>query len=85
MKEEASDDTTRDRPVHGELIRGASSATNEEDEDLVYDCTHFLRDKVKFRYFRYYHGCRIIVERRAIVEEFDERALRVQAVLDAKG
>ena len=84
MEEAASDDTTRDRPVLGEPIRGASTATDEEDEDLVYDRTRFWRDKVRRRYFCYYHGCQIIMEGGVVVEEFDERAPRVRAVLDAQ-
>ena len=83
MEEAASDDTTKNRPVPEEPIRGANTATNKEDEDLVYDGTRFRRDKVKRRYFRYYHGRRIIMERGAVVEEFDEHALRVRVVLDA--
>jgi hypothetical protein len=35
-------------------------------------------------YFCYYHRPRIIVKMGAIIEEFDERTLRVQAVLDAQ-
>ena len=85
MEEATSDDTTKDRPVLGEPIRGASMATDEEDEELVYDRTHFRRDKLRRRYFRYYHGRRIIVERGAIIKEFDKRALRVRVVLDAQG
>ena len=85
MEETARDDTTRDRPIPGEPIRGASTATDEEDEDLVYDRTRFRRNKVRRRYFHYYHGRWIIVEIGAVVEEFDERTPRVRAVLDAKG
>ena len=71
MEEAASDDTTRDRPVPGELIQRASTAIDEEDEELVYDRTHFRRDKVRRRYFCYYYRRKIIVERGAIIEEFD--------------
>jgi hypothetical protein len=78
-----SDDTAKDRPVPGEPIREASTATNEEDAELVYDHTRFRRDKVKRRYFRYYHGRRIINERGATIEEFDDHASMVWAVLDA--
>ena len=85
MEEAMSDDTTRDRPVPGEPIRGASTATDKEDEELVYDRIRFWRDKVRRRYFRYYHRRRIIVERGAVIEEFDEHAPRVRAVLDAQG
>jgi hypothetical protein len=34
---------------------------------------------------RYYHERRIIVEREATIEEFDVRAPRIRAVLDAQG
>jgi hypothetical protein len=42
-----SDDTVGDSPVSGVPIREASTATDEEDADLVYDHTHFRRDKVR--------------------------------------
>ena len=80
-----SDDTARDRLVPGDPIRGANTAMDEEDAKLVYNRTRFWRDKVKHRYFRYYHGRRIIVERGAIKEKFDKRAPKVHAVLDAQG
>ena len=85
MEDVENDDTTRDRPVPGESIRGFSSTMDEEDAELVYDHTRFQRDKVRCHYFHHYHGCRIIVERGAITKEFDERAPRVRVVLDAKG
>jgi hypothetical protein len=50
----------------------------------VYDHTRFRRDKVRRRYFRYYHGHMIIVERGAIIKEFNECAPRVWVVLDAQ-
>jgi hypothetical protein len=78
-----SDDTVGGRPVPGEPIRKGSTATDRDDDDLVYDHTRFRRDKIKRRYTLYYHGCRIIIERGAAIEEFDERASRVRAVLDA--
>jgi hypothetical protein len=37
MEDVESDDAARDRTVHGELIRKASTTTNEEDVELVYD------------------------------------------------
>jgi hypothetical protein len=77
MGEVEGDDTAKDRLGPGEPIREASTAMNEEDAELVYDHNRFQRDKVKRRYFCYYHGCKIIIERGAIIEEFDERAPRV--------
>ena len=85
MKDVESDDAARHRPGPSEPIREASTATDEEDAELVYDHTHFWRDKVRRRYFCYYHGCMIIVKRGTIIEEFDECASRVWIVLDAKG
>ena len=85
MEDVKSDDTTRDRRVPGKPIREASIATDEEDVELVFDHTHFWRDKVRPRYFHYYHGRRIIIERGDAIEEFDEHALRERAVLDAQG
>jgi hypothetical protein len=84
MEDLESDDAARDRPGPGELIKEANTTTNEEDAELVYDHTRFWRDKDKRRYFHYYHRRKIIVERGAIVEEFDECAPRVRAVLDAQ-
>ena len=77
MEKAANNDTTRDRSVPDELIRGASTATNEGDEDLVYNRTRLQRDKVKHSYFRYYNERRIIMERGDVVEEFDKHAPRV--------
>jgi hypothetical protein len=74
MEDVESDDVARNKPGLGEPIKEASTAIDEEDAELVYDHTHFQRDKVRHRYFRYYHGRRIIVERGAIIEEFDECA-----------
>jgi hypothetical protein len=85
MEDVGSDNTVRDKPVPGVSIREASTATDEEDVDLVYYHTRFRRDKVKRQYFCYYHGRRIIVERGATIEDFDERASRIRAVLDAQG
>jgi hypothetical protein len=82
MEDVGSDDTVGDKPVPGTPIREASTAIDEEDADLVYDHTRFRRDKVRQRYFRYYHRCRIIVERGATIEEFYGRAPRIRAVLD---
>jgi hypothetical protein len=84
MEDVGSDDIARDKPVPGELIREASTATNEEDSKLVYDHTRFCREKARRQYFHYYHGRRIIIERGVTIEEFDERASRVRAVLDAQ-
>ena len=83
MENVESDDTAKNRPRPGEPIKEASTATDEEDAELVYNRARFQRDKVRCRYFRYNHGRRISVERGAIIEEFDERAPRVQAVMDA--
>jgi hypothetical protein len=79
-----SDDTARGGPVPGEPIRKGSAATDKDDDDLVYNHTRFRRDKVKPRYTHYYHGRRIIIERGATIEEFDEHTPRVRAVLDAQ-
>jgi hypothetical protein len=80
-----SDDTVGGRPVPGEPISEGSTATNRDDDDLVYDHTHFRRDKVRRRYTRYYHGRWIIIERGATIEEFDENVMRVRAMLDVQG
>jgi hypothetical protein len=85
MEDMESDDAARDNPSLGEPIREVSTATDKEDAKLVYDHTRFWRDKVRRRYFHYYHGCMIIVERGAMKEEFDECTLRVRTVLDAQG
>jgi hypothetical protein len=43
MEDVESEDTARDRPGPGEPIREASTATDEEDAELVYDHTRFRR------------------------------------------
>jgi hypothetical protein len=83
MEDVESDDAARDRPVPGEPIREVTTSMDEEDAKLVYDHTLFRRDKVRHRYFCYYHEHMIIIERGATMEEFDKCALRVWAVLDA--
>jgi hypothetical protein len=80
-----SDDTVGGRLVPGKLIREGSTAIDRGDYDLVYVHTCFQRDKVKRRYTRYYHGRGIIIERGATIEEFDERASKVRAMLDVQG
>jgi hypothetical protein len=42
-----SDDTVGDRPVPGEPIREGSTATDRDDDELVYDHIRFWRDKVR--------------------------------------
>jgi hypothetical protein len=42
-----SDDTVKGRPVPSESIREGSTAADRDDDDLVYDHTHFRRDKVR--------------------------------------
>jgi hypothetical protein len=78
MEDAESDDTARDRVVPGELIKEANTAIDR----LVH--TRFWSDKVRRQYFRYYQGCRIIIGKGVTIEEFDERAPRVWALLDAQ-
>jgi hypothetical protein len=85
MEDLESDDVAKNKPGLGEPIKKASTATDEEDDDLVYNHTCFRTNKVGHRYFRYYHGYRIIVKKGAIIEEFDECTSRVRAVMDAQG
>jgi hypothetical protein len=85
MEDVESGDAAKDRSGPGDPIREASTATDEEDAKLVYDHTLFQKDKVRRRYFHYYHGRMIIVERGAIIKEFDECTLRVRAVMDSQG
>ena len=61
MEDVKSDNATRNKLGPGEPM--PSTTMDEEDAELVYDHTRFWRDKVRHRYFHYYHGCRIIVER----------------------
>jgi hypothetical protein len=56
MKDVESNDAARDRSGLGEPIREASIAMDKDDDDLIYDHTHFPRDKVRRGYFRYYYG-----------------------------
>jgi NACalpha-BTF3-like transcription factor len=63
MEDMESDNAAKDKPVPGEPIKEASTTTNEEDAELVYDHTSFRREKVRRQYFCYYHEHRIIIER----------------------
>jgi hypothetical protein len=47
MEDVESDDATRDRLVLGKPIREASTAMDGEDAELVYEHTHFWKDKVR--------------------------------------
>ena len=67
----------------GRPIREASSTTNDKDENLIYYQEHFRMDKAWHHYNLHYHGHRIIVERGAIMIDFDVWVLKVQMVLDA--
>jgi hypothetical protein len=47
MEDMESDNAAKDKPVPGEPIKEASTTTNEEDAELVYDHTSFRREKVR--------------------------------------
>jgi hypothetical protein len=49
MEDVESDDAARDRLLPSEPIREANTATDEEDAELVYNHTHFRRDKARRR------------------------------------
>jgi hypothetical protein len=85
MEDVEANDTASTGSDSGRLIRKANNATNMEDEHLVYDWMRFRRDKVWRCYNLYYSGRKVIVEQGATVLVFDDRALRVRAVLSAQG
>jgi hypothetical protein len=62
-------------------IREASSTTDKDDDNLIYDRDRFKVDKAQRRYEFYYHDRRIVVERGVDVVDLDAHALRVHAVL----
>jgi hypothetical protein len=67
------------------LVADGSSAIDSDDADLVYDHTHFRKYKAYRRFADDYRGRRVAVERGLVVTDFDERALRIRAVLEAQG
>jgi hypothetical protein len=82
------EDVEADDPIgsdSGGPIREANSATNKEDDNLIYDWEHFRNNKAQCRYDYYYNGCRIVVELGVDVADLDARAPRVRAVLDSQG
>jgi cation diffusion facilitator CzcD-associated flavoprotein CzcO len=83
MEDVGTDDTVGSGSDSKGLVREASTATNEEDEHLVYDRTRFRKDKIQRCFNLYSSRRRVIIERGVEVAEFDERALRVRAVLEA--
>jgi hypothetical protein len=66
------------------MIEGCS-ATDMDNTNLVYDRTHFHKYKAYRRFEDDYKGHRLAVERGLVVKDFDERALCIQAVLEAQG
>jgi hypothetical protein len=66
------------------MIEG-SSATDTDDADFVYDHTYFHKYKAYQRFKDDYRGCRVTMERRLVVMDFDERAPHIRAVLEAQG
>ena len=83
MEDEETDDAANSGSNSGEPIREANTATDKEDEHLVYDHTSFRKDKIRCRYNLYYSGPRVIIKEGAVIAKFDECASRVWAVLDA--
>jgi hypothetical protein len=66
-------------------VADGSSAIDSDDADLVYDQTHFRRYKAYRRFVDNYRGRRVAVERGLVLTNFDERAPRIRAVLEAQG
>jgi hypothetical protein len=66
-------------------VADGSNAIDLDDADLVYDHTRFRKYKAYRRFTDDYRGRRVVVERGLIVTDFDERAPRIRAVLEAQG
>jgi hypothetical protein len=85
MEDVGADDTAGSGSDSEGPVREASTTIDEEDEHLVYDRTCFKKDMIWHRFNLYYSNPRVIIERRVEVAEFNERARRVRAVLEAQG
>lgn len=70
---------------HEGLIREANSATDKDDDKLIYDRDQFRVDKARRQYEFYYHDRKIVVERGINEVDLDACALRVRTVLEAQG
>jgi hypothetical protein len=56
-----------------------------DDANFIYDRTRFRKYKAYRQFKDDYRGHRIVVERGLVVTDFDERAMRIRAVLEAQG
>ena len=64
LTEDVEKDVTSSSEIDSKgLVREASTATDEEDEHLVYDWTRFRKDKIWRRFKLYYCKRRVIIER----------------------
>ena len=62
MEDVGTDDTTGSGSDSKGPIRKASSATNEEDKNLIYDQKCLKRNKARHHYDFYYRDHKVIVE-----------------------
>jgi tRNA 2-selenouridine synthase SelU len=66
-------------------VADGSNATDTNDADLVYDHTRFRKYKAYRRFTDDYRGRLVAIERRLVMTDFDERAPRIRAALEAQG
>ena len=83
MEDVETDDTTGSGSNSRGPIKEASSATDAEDDNLIYDRERLRKNKARRRYNFYNRDRRVIIERGVVVSDFDDCALRVRAALNA--
>jgi hypothetical protein len=85
MEDVGTNGTACSRSDSGGPIRKASSATDKEDNNLIYNQECFRKNKARRCYDFYYRDCRIIIEQGVVMSDFIACAPRVRAMLDAQG
>ena len=83
MEDVGTDGIAGSGSYFGGPIREASSTTDVEDDNLIYDRERFRKNKAQHHYDFYYRDRKVIIKRGVVMSNFDDRALRVRAVLDA--
>ena len=83
MEDVGIDDITGSGPDSRGPIREASITTDAEDDNLIYDQEHFRKNKAWHHYDFYYQDRMVIAEQGVVMSDFDDRAPRVRAILDA--
>ena len=77
MEDVGTDDTAGSMSDSKGPIKEAYSATDEEDDNLIYNQERYRRNKAWRHYDFYYWDRRVIVERGVVMLDFDECAPKV--------